>query len=147
MKEVMVSSLQETNTLAKDIADVLQVPSLLTLSGDLGAGKTTFTKALAAALGFSKTITSPTFTIQKSYEENGLVLHHIDAYRLEGMKQDLGFEEIFDEEAICVVEWATFIDYALPKERVDIQIKVDGEDRIFIISAIGSKYQKVVEVL
>lgn len=146
MKEVRVTSLEETNQLAKKIASKLSAPALITLSGDLGAGKTTFTKGLAKALGINATITSPTFTILKSYEEK-VTLHHIDAYRLEGIVQDLGFEEIFEEEAICVVEWYDFIEYALPKERLQIAISLDGEDRIFKIEAIGDRYTSILEAL
>lgn len=146
MKEVRVTSLEETNQLAEKIASKLSVPALITLSGDLGAGKTTFTKGLAKALGINATITSPTFTILKSYEEE-VTLHHIDAYRLEGIVQDLGFEEIFDEDAICVVEWFDYIEYALPKDRLQISISLDGDDRIFRLEAVGERYAALLEAL
>lgn len=146
MKEVRVTSLEETNQLAEKIASKLSVPALITLSGDLGAGKTTFTKGLAKALGINATITSPTFTILKSYEET-VTLHHIDAYRLEGIVQDLGFEEIFDEDAICVVEWFDYIEYALPKDRLQISISLDGDDRIFKLEAVGERYAALLEAL
>lgn len=146
MKEVRVTSLEETNQLAKKIASKLSVPAIITLSGDLGAGKTTFTKGLAKALGINATITSPTFTILKSYEE-AVTLHHIDAYRLEGIVQDLGFEEIFDEDAICVVEWFDYIEYALPKERLQVSISLDGNDRIFKLEAVGDRYAALLEAL
>lgn len=146
MKEVRVTSLEETNQLAEKIASKLSVPALITLSGDLGAGKTTFTKGLAKALGINATITSPTFTILKSYEEE-VTLHHIDAYRLEGIVQDLGFEEIFDEDAICVVEWFDYIEYALPKDRLQISISLDGDDRIFKLEAVGERYAALLEAL
>lgn len=147
MLDVKVNTLEETYALAEKIAKQLSIPALLTMSGDLGAGKTTFTKGLAKALGMKCTITSPTFTILKSYEDNDVVLHHIDAYRLEGITQDLGFEEVFEEDAICVVEWFDFIEYALPKERLNIYIELDGESRIFHINAIGEKYEKIMEEL
>lgn len=146
MKEVRVTSLEETNQLAEKIASKLSVPALITLSGDLGAGKTTFTKGLAKALGINATITSPTFTILKSYEET-VTLHHIDAYRLEGIVQDLGFEEIFDDDAICVVEWFDYIEYALPKDRLQISISLDGDDRIFKLEAVGERYAVLLEAL
>ncbi len=144
--EIKVSSLQETNTLANTIASKITTPFLITMSGDLGAGKTTFTKGLAKGLGIQATITSPTFTILKSYEEE-VTLHHIDAYRLEGIVQDLGFEEVFEEDAVCVVEWFDFIEYALPKERLHIHITLEDEDRKFTMEAIGNKYKKVLEEL
>ena len=147
MKTIKVTTLDETYALASKIALALQAPALLTMSGDLGAGKTTFTKGLAKALNITHTITSPTFTILKSYEENGVSLHHIDAYRLEGITQDLGFEEIFDDEAYFVVEWYDYINYALPEERLNIHIRLDGEVRYFELEAIGTKYETVLEAL
>ena len=148
MKQIRVTSLKQTRELAMKIASLLPVPSLLTLSGDLGAGKTTFTKGLALGLGIEDTVTSPTFTILKSYEGEDVTLHHMDAYRLEGIVQDLGFEEeIYDENAVCVIEWSHFIEYALPEERLEINILLDGEDRIFTFIPKGKKYEEVVEAM
>lgn len=148
MKQIRVHSLKETNELAQKIASLLTTPALLTLSGDLGAGKTTFTKGLAKGLKIEDTITSPTFTILKSYEGEEVTLHHMDAYRLEGIVQDLGFEEeIYDEEAVCVIEWSHFIEYALPKERLEISITIEEEDRIFTFNPVGEKYEKIVEAI
>lgn len=147
MLEVRVKTIAETNELARKISEHLDAPALLTMSGDLGAGKTTFTKGLAKALGIKQTITSPTFTILKSYENEEVTLHHIDAYRLEGITQDLGFEEVFEEDAYCVVEWFDFIEYALPKERLNIAIRLDGEERVFTLEAVGEKYERVLEAL
>ena len=131
MKEIEVNTLEETKALAQRIADLLPRPSLITLSGDLGAGKTTFTKSLGKELGVKSTINSPTFTILKSYRmADGAPLHHIDAYRLEGIVQDLGFEECFDE-GVCVVEWPDYIEAALPKERLNIVIKQGLEEQRF----------------
>ena len=148
MKEIEVNTLEETKALAQRIADLLPRPSLITLSGDLGAGKTTFTKSLGKELGVKSTINSPTFTILKSYRmADGAPLHHIDAYRLEGVVQDLGFEECFDE-GVCVVEWPDYIEAALPKERLNIVIKQGLEEqRFFQLEGVGSAYEHIVEEL
>ncbi len=148
MKEIEVNTLEETKVLAQRIADLLPRPSLITLSGDLGAGKTTFTKSLGKELGVKSTINSPTFTILKSYRmADGAPLHHIDAYRLEGIVQDLGFEECFDE-GVCVVEWPDYIEAALPKERLNIVIKQGLEEqRFFQLEGVGSAYEHIVEEL
>ena len=148
MKEIEVNTLEETKALAQRIADLLPRPSLITLSGDLGAGKTTFTKSLGKELGVKSTINSPTFTILKSYRmADGAPLHHIDAYRLEGIVQDLGFEECFDE-GVCVVEWQDYIEAALPKERLNIVIKQGLEEqRFFQLEGVGSAYEHIVEEL
>ncbi|OCN04427.1 tRNA threonylcarbamoyladenosine biosynthesis protein TsaE [Erysipelotrichaceae bacterium MTC7] len=146
MKQIVISSLEETNELAQKIASLLQGDGLLCLSGDLGAGKTTFTKALGKALGIDDVITSPTFNILKIYEGD-IPLYHIDAYRLEGLSQDLGFEEVFDETGVKVVEWYDYIADILPKERLEINIALDKDNRVFQIQAIGKKYEDMEEVL
>ncbi len=144
--ELIVNSLSETNELGNRLGKLLDNHSLITLEGDLGAGKTTFTKAIAKSLGITKTISSPTFTILKSYEGN-YRLHHIDAYRLEGTNQDLGFEELFDDD-ICVIEWAKYIEDFLPAERLEITIKrLDEDSRLFIFEPKGSKYEQIVKEL
>ena len=119
----------------------------ITLNGDLGAGKTTLTKSIGKGLGVNKTISSPTFTILKIYQGN-LPLYHIDAYRLEGLDQDLGFEEMLEGDGVAIVEWGEFIEDILPKERLDISI-LNGidEERIFEIHAIGKKYEEIMESL
>ena len=105
MSEYIVHSVQESDELARSLAKrVHGMTMLILLEGDLGAGKTTFVKALGKALGVTKVINSPTFTILKSYRmDDGRFLNHMDAYRMEGITQDLGFDEIFYEDAICVV--------------------------------------------
>lgn len=147
MKEIKVNSLQETSVLGEKIGNLLFAGSLVTLSGDLGAGKTTLTKSIGKALGVSKVINSPTFTILKTYYGK-IPLYHIDAYRLEGLHQELGFEEVFEEDGLCVVEWPQYIDEQLPIERLHISIEM-GEDeiRFFNLSAIGKKYEEVLEGL
>ena len=149
MKKIAIHSLQDTEKLAQRLAALLKGKhALITLSGDLGAGKTTFTKALGKALGVSATINSPTFTIMKSYQmADGETLYHIDAYRLEGISQDLGFAACFDE-GICVVEWSDFIAADLPRERLAIAIENGiGEARVFTLSAVGAQYEEILEEL
>ncbi|MDE5758420.1 MAG: tRNA (adenosine(37)-N6)-threonylcarbamoyltransferase complex ATPase subunit type 1 TsaE, partial [Allobaculum sp.] len=90
----------------------------ITLDGDLGAGKTAWTRFFGQNLGIKRTINSPTFTIMKSYKTaNGIPLFHMDAYRLEGAHQDLGFEECF-EEGLCVVEWSQYMEDQIPSEHL-----------------------------
>lgn len=146
-KVIRINNLDETIDLGKRLGDLLKTNMLITLSGDLGAGKTTFTKGLGLGLGIKKIINSPTFTILKQYHGR-LNLSHFDAYRLEGQDDDLGFEEIFDSDDVCVIEWADFIADILPKERLEIIIKkIDEDAREFTFRAIGSKYEALMEVL
>ena len=144
-KVIKVNNLEETIALGNRLGLLLQPNMLLTLSGDLGAGKTTFTKGIGQGLGITKVINSPTFTILKQYQGR-LNLSHFDAYRLEGQDDDLGFEEIFDSDDVCVVEWANFIEDILPTERLKIEIKkIDENAREFIFRAIGSRYEQLLE--
>ena len=142
-KVIKVNNLEETIALGNRLGLLLQPNMLLTLSGDLGAGKTTFTKGL----GITKVINSPTFTILKQYQGR-LNLSHFDAYRLEGQDDDLGFEEIFDSDDVCVVEWANFIEDILPVDRLTIEIKkIDENIREFVFKTNSEKYAQVVEAL
>ena len=144
-KVIKVNNLEETIELGKRLGEKLKPQMLITLSGDLGAGKTTFTKGIGLGLGIEKIINSPTFTILKQYHGRSN-LSHFDAYRLEDQDDDLGFEEIFDSDDICVIEWAEFIADILPEERLEIIIKkIDEAAREFTFKAVGSKYEQLME--
>lgn len=147
MCEIKLHSLQETQALGEKLGALLNKGMLLTLSGDLGAGKTTITKSIGKALGVKKVINSPTFTIMKTYQGD-IPLYHIDAYRLEGITQDLGFEEYFDADGVCIVEWPNFIENQLPKMRLEITILAgEEEERTFQFHAIGPVYEQIVRDL
>ena len=146
-KVIKVNNLEETIALGNRLGLLLQPNMLLTLSGDLGAGKTTFTKGIGQGLGITKVINSPTFTILKQYQGR-LNLSHFDAYRLEGQDDDLGFEEIFESDDVCVVEWANFIEDILPVDRLTIEIKkIDENIREFVFKTNSEKYAQFVEAL
>lgn len=143
-KVIEIQSLEETIALGKKIGSLLKPGMIITLNGDLGAGKTTFTKGIGQALGIQRVINSPTFTILKQYQGT-YQLSHFDAYRLEGQSDDLGFEEIFDSEDVCVVEWPEFIADILPAARLDITIKRKGpHQREFILRPTGKMYEELV---
>lgn len=144
---IEIHSIEETQALAQAIARLCQNKHVvITLDGDLGAGKTTWTKAFGKALGVISTINSPTFTILKSYTQgNGQPLHHIDAYRLEGASQDLGFEDCFDE-GITVVEWSEFIQDQLPEDRLSLSFEEGiDENRVITMEAKGDVSKSILE--
>jgi len=144
-KEVM--SLEETQSLAQSLAQLLEAQDIITLEGDLGAGKTTFTQALAKGLGIIRTVNSPTFTIMKQYEGR-LPFNHLDVYRLADSDEDLGWEEIFYGDAVTVVEWAHLIEEDLPDERLAIEIyRIDNDKRKFVLKPIGERYKRLCEEL
>lgn len=137
----------ETERLAKKLAILLRAGDVITLKGDLGAGKTTFTKGLGAGLGVKRTINSPTFTIVKTYQGE-LPLYHMDVYRLEGSEEDIGFDEYFYSDGISVVEWPQFIEEYLPKERLDIVItSTNDKEREITCYPIGDHFERVCEGL
>lgn len=149
MKTIQIHNLEETSRLATLLSEHVDAGTLITLKGDLGAGKTTFTKAFGKALGIQKTINSPTFTILKIYRDGRLPLYHIDAYRLEGISQDLGFSDYYEGDGICIVEWPDFVEEELPKARLELSIyRTDEEEgREFIINGIGEHYKEIEEAV
>ena len=149
MKELRVVTYapDQTRALGKKLGSLIDGSFLITLSGELGAGKTTFTQGLARGLEITRNVTSPTFTLMKSYKGR-LPLYHIDAYRLEDIDQDLGFEEYVAGDGVCVIEWSNFIEDVLPEERLSINLTISDDDsRMLVFSAYGDKYEEVLERL
>lgn len=145
--EQITTSENETKDVAFKLAELLECGDVITLEGDLGAGKTTFTKGLATGLGIESNVSSPTFTIVKEYDGR-LPLYHMDVYRLEHSDEDIGFMEYFHGDGVSVVEWAQFIEDYLPDERLEIKIKYEENDtRKLIFQAIGNKYENKLKQL
>lgn len=134
---------EETMKIAAKLSLLLRPGDVITLEGSLGAGKTTFTKGIATGLGVKRLVTSPTFTIVKEYEGQ-LPLYHMDAYRLEGSDEDIGFSEYFNGEGISVVEWAQFIEDYLPEDFLPIEIKYIEETTREIIFKPNSVYYEFI---
>jgi len=134
---------EETSQLAIKLARYLQPGDVIALEGDLGAGKTTFTKGLAEGLGITKTVNSPTFTIIKEYKGK-LPLYHMDVYRVADGFEDLGFDEYFEGEGVTVVEWAHLIEEQLPAELLTIHLYHDGPDhRKIVLVPQGNRYEQL----
>lgn len=147
MKTFELTSKEETMALGEEIAPSLKAGDVLVLNGDLGAGKTTFTKGLAKGLGVKEIVKSPTFTIIREYQSGRLPLYHMDVYRLEdGGAEDLGLEEYFDGDGVSVVEWAQFAEDELPDDYLSISFKrTDRENnRVITLSPHGSHFEKIV---
>lgn len=134
---------EETKDFAKRLAGFLQAGDVIALEGDLGAGKTTFTKGLAEGLGITRNVNSPTFTIIKEYQGR-LPLYHMDVYRVEDAFEDLGFEEYFEGDGVTVVEWAHLIEAQLPEELLLLQLFLDenGARRI-VAEPKGKRYEEL----
>lgn len=144
--KITAYSEDDTMELAQNIESEKFPNMVICLEGDLGSGKTVFAKAFAGALGITENITSPTFTIIKEYYGGEMTLFHMDVYRLSDVKQDIGIEEYFTKKGVCIIEWSDLIEDILPKNRLDIKIKIiDENTRQFIITPHGSKYEDLCE--
>ena len=126
----------ETIALGERLAEEFPSRAVILLSGDLGAGKTTLAKGIAKGLGAADPdeISSPTFTL---IHEHGR-LYHIDLYRLDTLREveTLGLEEIFDRDAVVLVEWGERFPELFPPDRIQIRLRVSGEERIIEVSDI-----------
>lgn len=124
-------SLSEENTfkIAFNLAKSLNKGSIICLDGELGVGKTIFAKGIAAGLGIIADITSPTFTLVQSYETEENILHHFDVYRIsdESEMEDIGYEEYFFSDAICLIEWSKLIEALIPDDAIHVIIKKNIE--------------------
>ena len=141
---------EETIEFAENIESEKFPNMVICLTGELGSGKTVFTKGFAHALQVEEEVTSPTFNIIKEYLSGELPLFHMDVYRLEGSAEDLGIEEYFTKKGITIIEWADMIEDYLPDKRLDIKIRSSSEDedkRIITITPHGKKYEDLCEAI
>lgn len=143
---VEVKNIDDTILLAENLEADHFKNMVICLDGDLGAGKTVFTKAFARALGIEEEITSPTFTIIKEYPDGELPLYHMDVYRIEDKIEEIGLTDYFNYGGVCIIEWSKMIEDYLPKDRLDIEILVTGENtRTIKLIPHGPEYVKIVE--
>ncbi|MCI5835454.1 MAG: tRNA (adenosine(37)-N6)-threonylcarbamoyltransferase complex ATPase subunit type 1 TsaE [Firmicutes bacterium] len=137
----------ETIELAQNFESEKFPNMIICLDGELGSGKTVFTKGIANALGINESITSPTYTIIKEYDGE-LPLYHMDVYRLDGNTEGVGIEEYFTKGGVVVIEWADTIKDILPKERLEIEFRVvDENKRVLILTPYGKKYEELCEAV
>ncbi len=127
---MIIKNEMETAAFGMDLGRRVCSGTVIALTGDLGAGKTTLTKAIAQGLGIADMITSPTFTLVKEYGSGRLPLYHFDVYRIGDVDEmyELGYEEYFYGNGVCVVEWADLIEELLPENAIRIQIEYGGKE-------------------
>lgn len=142
---------EETQKVAAYLGEVATEGTLIRLEGQLGAGKTTFTKGLAKGLGIKRVVKSPTYTLIREYDEGRLPLYHMDLYRLEdGGAGDLGLEEYFESDGVSVVEWGSMAEDVLPERYLLLHLQVDGEEgleREMSFEAHGEVYEEMIDRL
>lgn len=151
-KKVTVNSAEQTIEVGEKLAQFLQPRDLILLDGDLGAGKTTFTKGLGKGLGIERPIKSPTFTIIREYQSGRIPLYHMDVYRLEqGGGDDLGLDEYFNGDGVNVVEWSKFVSDEIPADYLRIIFKRDdakGDNvRTMIFEPKGNRFEELTTKL
>ena len=145
--KITTHSEYETVELAQNLEAEKFPNMIICLDGELGSGKTMFTKGIANALGIEETITSPTITIIKEYDGE-LPLYHMDVYRLDGNTDGVGIEDYFTKGGVVVIEWAHTIKDILPTERLDIKFKVvDENKRNLVLIPHGKQYEELVEAI
>ena len=141
---------KDTINLAQNIESEKFPNMVICLMGDLGSGKTIFTKGFASSLEVEEAITSPTFNIIKEYTSGQMPLYHMDVYRLDGKVDDLGIEEYFTKGGVTIIEWADMIPDYLPEERLEIKFRLSDEDedtRILTITPYGREYEDICEAI
>jgi len=148
--KITTYSEEETIELAENFESEKFPNMVICLRGDLGSGKTIFTKGFAQAMEIKEEVTSPTFNIIKEYTSGEMPLYHMDVYRVDGRENELGIEEYYTKGGIVIIEWADLIPDYLPEERLDIKIKHSSEDedkRIITITPYGDQYEELCEAV
>ncbi len=150
---ITTTSPDETRILGAALAPTLIPGDVVSLSGDLGAGKTVFVQGVAGALGVTRPVTSPTFTIMHEYEGRYPILH-LDVYRLDSFQEvlDLGFEELLDPAAIILIEWGEAVAPLLPVTRLEVDIFRSADpyaenDRRVLFKARGGDWRRKLEAM
>lgn len=144
-KNIIINSADEMIILGKKIGLLAFPNMIITMEGDLGAGKTTMTKGIALGLDVKAIVNSPTFTIMKIYDGR-MKLFHLDVYRINDPYSDFELEEYFESEGVCVIEWAKQIAPILPDELLEITITDLGNDKRQVeLKSDSSKYIDLIQ--
>ncbi|SHJ67444.1 tRNA (adenosine(37)-N6)-threonylcarbamoyltransferase complex ATPase subunit type 1 TsaE [Paramaledivibacter caminithermalis] len=150
LKKIICRNEEETKELGYKIGKLLDKGDIVCLTGDLGAGKTTLTKSIAKGLEVREDVTSPTFNIIHEYHGR-FPVYHFDVYRIMDIDEmyDIGYEEYFYGDGVCIVEWASQIEELIPKECLWIDIKLSDkiDSRVFYIKGTTRHYESVIEEL
>ena len=137
-ERAVTRSTEETLELARSVGELLRPGDVVSLVGDLGAGKTVFARGVARALGVTGLVVSPTFTIVREYEGR-VPLVHVDVYRIDVVQElhDLGFEEVVRDDAVTLVEWGDKVDGLLPGDRLDVRLLPGAADDERVVEIEG----------
>ena len=146
--QIISRSVKETLNLGRLLAGHLQAGDIICLEGELGSGKTVFTKGIAEGLGVNKAkVTSSSFILIREHLEGRIPLYHFDLYRLKdpGDIAAVGYEEYFYGEGVAVIEWAEKLDYLMPREHLMVELSHHGKNaRMLKFSAGAARYKKII---
>ena len=141
MIRLRTKSVDDTRALAFELAALSRAGDVILLAGDLGAGKTAFAQGFGRALGVTEPITSPTFTLVRTYEEGRFPLIHVDVYRLDHLQElmDLGIMELLDAGGVTLIEWGDVVAVSLPPDFLEVRLELgdDDDERVVGIRAVG----------
>jgi tRNA threonylcarbamoyladenosine biosynthesis protein TsaE len=148
---VVTRSADETLALAGEVGGVLRPGDVVSVIGDLGAGKTVFARGVGRGLGVTEPVVSPSFTIVREYDGR-VPLVHVDVYRIDTIQElhDLGFEEVVRDDAVTVIEWGDVIDALLPRQRLDVRLDrgTDDDERLVEFEGHGPAWhERAAELL
>lgn len=131
-------SVDDTFLLGKRLGSVCKPGDIILLNGDLGVGKTIFSKGLGKGIGIEEPISSPTFTVVQVYEDGRIPLYHFDVYRIADVEEmeEIGYEDYFYGNGVCLIEWAGLIEEILPEDAISVTIEKDLEK--------GFDYRRIV---
>ncbi|MDR0298235.1 MAG: tRNA (adenosine(37)-N6)-threonylcarbamoyltransferase complex ATPase subunit type 1 TsaE [Streptococcaceae bacterium] len=145
--EKKLSNLTESalTDVAERLGEKLSAGDILILTGDLGAGKTTFTKGLGRALGIVQMIKSPTFMIVREYQGASLKLYHMDVYRIGDDPDSFDMEDYFDAGGVCVIEWGELLGADMPANYLSVKFDKNANDtRTLTLTAHGKRYETLL---
>lgn len=148
--DIISHSAEQTTRLGMRLGKLLQAGDVICLSGDMGAGKTVFTRGIGRGWGAKSRVTSPTYNLvhQHKRDSDKVLLYHLDCYRMDDSSEieTIGFDDMLEGQAVLVIEWAERINDALPEERLWIELKVTDETRRnFIMDATGKRHQELLD--
>lgn len=152
--ELSARSADDTRDVGAALAELLRTRDIVSLTGDLGAGKTTFVQGIARGFGITEPVLSPTFTLVREYEATPRV-YHLDVYRLERLQDviDLGLDEMLDRDGVVFIEWGDAIDALLPEDHLQVELTIDpdGATRHVVLTASGpswaQRWERLEQVL
>jgi tRNA threonylcarbamoyladenosine biosynthesis protein TsaE len=147
---LVTDSPEETREMGRSLAGLLGPRDVVSLTGDLGAGKTTLVQGVAEGLGVTEPVLSPTFTLVRRYRGT-IPVYHLDVYRLERLQEvlDVGFDEILDQGGVVFIEWGDAIDVLLPPDHIQIELTLplEGDERRFLLTWHGRSWAERVDRL